>query len=140
MELDQAINYISDKSEPTNRIHWFLIGMGLFWYIIAITTTYFFLSERSIYAEVNPLATKAFIHLGMIPTFLIMLVAISIVMIYIPYKFRENKGVGIICNTAFLVFFFLDGGHNAYIFFDGIVPLAVPYRITENIVMYLGLV
>lgn len=140
MELEHAVKYISNTSEPTNRVHWFLIGAGLFWYIIAITTTYFFLSERSIYAEVNPLATTAFFHLGMIPTFLIMLVVISIAMIYIPYKFRENKKVGIICNSLFTLFFFLDGGHNAYTFFDGIIPLEIPYRITENIVMYLGLV
>ena len=140
IELEQAIKYLSDTSEQTNRIHWFLIVVGIFWYLTAVIITWLVLTEKSVYVEVNPLAKVAFLYLGMIPTCLIMLVVITAVMVYIPYKFREKKEIGLLCNSALVLFFFLDGGHNAYLFFDWITPLEIPYVIAENIVMYLGLV
>jgi Na+/H+-translocating membrane pyrophosphatase len=139
INLEQAVKYISNKSEPTNRFHWGLIIIGIFWYLTAVIITWFTLTENTIYVEVNPISKVAFLYLGIIPTCVIMLILITITMIYIPYKFRNNKRIGLACNLALVLFFFLDGGHNAYIYFDWIAPLEVPYRITENVVMYLGL-
>lgn len=139
MDLEQAIKYLSDKSEPTNKIHWWLIIMGVFWHLTAVITTWYVLTKPGrIYIERNPLAATAFEYLGMVPTFMIMFVVVIIAMVYIPYKFRNNKVMGILCNTVFVIFFILDGGHNAAVLAGNNIILDIPYEITENIMMYLG--
>jgi hypothetical protein len=138
IDLELAIKYLSDKSESTNKIHWVLIGLGLFWYLTAVITTWLVLTEKGIYVERDPLAATAFEYLGMIPTFLIMLVIISVIMLYVPYTFRNDKWMGLIINACFVLFFVLDGGHNAAILAGDNIILNIPYGITENIMIYLG--
>lgn len=138
IDLKEAINYLFDTSESTNKLQWILIIIALSWYAIAMITTWMTMSIGGL--ERNPLAAIVFNYFGMIPTCIAMFTIITLIMINIPYIFRDNKRIGIICNTIFLVFFFLDGGHNTAIIIDtNNVLLSVPYNITENIYMYLGL-
>ena len=136
--MDDAIRYLSNHSEPQNKLHWLLIGFGLFWYLVAITTTWFYSFQYPYYYEWNPLSALAFQYIGMIPTFLIALIFIIVAMVSVPYTFRQNKRVGIAINLCFVIFFLLDGGHNLY-HFTGNILVYIPHEITTNIMYSLGL-
>jgi hypothetical protein len=138
IDLGRAINYLFDTSKSTNKLQWVLIIIALSWYLIAMITTWMTMSING--TERNPLAAMVFNYFGMIPTCIVMFTIITLIMIHIPYICRDHKRIGIMCNTIFLIFFFLDGGHNTAIVIDiNNVLLSVPYNITENIYMYLGL-
>lgn len=137
--MKNVIDYFTDRSEKSTKFHWVIITVSIFCYLVATSTTWWGLQYYpNTYSERNPLATLAFQYLGMIPTFIIVLFFIVIVMISIPYIFRQNKSIGIAANLGFLLFFMLDAGHNMYRISGYNLLFYLPYNITSTLFDLLG--
>jgi hypothetical protein len=136
--METILQYITDGSEKTTKIHWVLTMIGLFWYLTAIITTWLWSQTYPESYERNPVAAQVFQYFGMIPTFLIVLVLIVTIMISIPYIFRQKKQIGLALNACLVIFFILDGSHNLYLLTKDIL-FYFPHQIIEQIMYTLGL-
>jgi hypothetical protein len=129
--IKDIVSHVLKSRDRIAYIHLGLISAGVLSYTIAISLTMYHLYTYPLrYAEMNPVAALSFHYLGLIPTFIVALVLLVIVMINVPYVFREKRLVGVICNVCIVLFFVVDMGNNLYwLFGDMYWLLGDTYRI-----------
>jgi hypothetical protein len=79
-----------------DKRYWVFIGAALFCSIVSSGSTLYLASVRKHFLECNSVSAECFMTIGMVPCMVLGILTMIVVMVAIPYIFRQNENLGVI--------------------------------------------
>jgi multisubunit Na+/H+ antiporter MnhB subunit len=79
-----------------DRRYWIFIGSAVFFATVSSVSTLYLASVRKHFLECNSVSAECFMTIGMVPCMVLGILTMIVVMVAIPYIFRQNENLGVI--------------------------------------------
>jgi multisubunit Na+/H+ antiporter MnhB subunit len=79
-----------------DRRYWIFIGSAVFFATVSSVSTLYLASVRKHFLECNSVSAECFMTIGIVPCMVLGILTMIVVMVAIPYIFRQNENLGVI--------------------------------------------